>query len=280
MARILLFSEVFGKVAAVICWIFEPWSLMGAVFFVVPDLCVLYHILVPGSQGVCRTFTYFETSAREVWLTIDDGPDRDDTPQILDLLERHEARATFFVVGERVARWPGLIKEIIQRGHKIGHHTHSHPVGTFWCASRTRLRRELDDAIRVLFSAGVRPDCFRPPVGIKHILLAPELKSRGLHCVGWTIRSGDCLGRDAEDVVENVMRQVRPGAILLLHEGPSVPQQMRVTTISLLLESLTAQGYRCVVPGPHQLRVGALNKMQSKLRPMPMPEGTAVGVVE
>jgi hypothetical protein len=89
-------------------------------------------------------------------------------------------------------------------------------------------------------------------VGIKNVFLAGALKKRDLICVGWTIRSGDCLGRRAEDVVENVMRQVRPGAILLLHEGRSVPASLRVKTIALLLESLAAQGYRCVIPDAEQ----------------------------
>ena len=275
MARILLFAELLGKTGAVAWWMFDPWSWGGAVFFVVPDLLVLYHILAPSAQGVCQVFTHFQTNEKEIWLTIDDGPDRDDTPQILDLLERYDARATFFVVGERVARWPKLIAEILRRGHKVGHHTHTHPLATFWCASRSRLRRELDDATRVLFTAGARLEYFRPPVGIKNVFLATELKARRLHCVGWTIRSGDCLGRRPEDVVANVMRRVRPGAILLLHEGASVPPQMRITAIGQLLEALSAQGYRCVLPALAQLRAKADEKAQSQPRVLPVTEQTA-----
>ena len=116
------------------------------------------------------------------------------------------------------------------------------------------MRRELDDALAVLKSVGIRPARFRAPVGIKNVFLASALAARKLQCVGWTVRSGDCLGSRAEGVVENVMRRVRPGAILLLHEGSSVPRQMRVKAISLVLESLTAQGFRCVVPRLDQLR--------------------------
>jgi peptidoglycan-N-acetylglucosamine deacetylase len=278
MARILLVAEILGKAGAVAWWMFDPWSWVGTVFFVAPDLLVLYHMLAPSAQGLCQVFTHFQTSDREVWLTIDDGPDRDDTPQILDLLERHDAHATFFVVGERVARWPHLIAEIIQRGHKIGHHTHTHPLATFWCASRSRLRRELDDATRVLFSAGARPEYFRPPVGIKNLFLATELKARRLHCIGWTIRSGDCLSRRPADVVANVMRQVRPGAILLLHEGVSVPPQVRITAIALLLEALSAQGYRCVLPTVAQLRTKSDEMAKNPPRRLPVPAATAVGL--
>jgi peptidoglycan/xylan/chitin deacetylase (PgdA/CDA1 family) len=254
MVRVLFFSEVIGKVSAVLLWILKPWSPLGAVLFFGPDIFLLYQWLVPSGQWLCQVFTRFDTERDEVWLTIDDGPDSEDTPRILDLLDRHAARATFFLVGERVARWPHLVPEILRRGHEVGHHTHTHPAGTFWCASRTRLSRELDDTLAVLRSVGARPIRFRPPVGIKNFFLASALKARGLHCVGWTVRSGDCLARRAEDVVERVMPQIRPGAILLLHEGASVPPQVRVKAISLLLESLTAQRFRCVVPHLNQLR--------------------------
>jgi len=280
MARILLFGEIVGKLAAVACWVVQPWSVLGAVFFFVPDFVVLYQLFVPSSQWLCRVFTHFATDNQEVWLTIDDGPDREDTPRILEVLQQHTARATFFVLGERVARWPNLVGQIIQRGHQIGHHTHTHPVGSFWCASRARVRRELDDATAVLFSAGAKVERFRPPVGIKNIFLGSELKSRGLNCVGWTIRSGDCLGRRAEDIVSNVMRQIRPGAILLLHEGSSVPQHLRVKVISLLLEALAARGYRCVLPRIEQLRAGAFAVYPAPYQGLPRPSVTTGSVVD
>src|SRR5690606_28017045 len=134
-----------------------------------------------------------------------------DTPEILDLLDQHGARATFFVIGDRVAQWPYLVSEILRRGHEIGHHTHTHPTGTFWFASRSRVHRELDEALAVLSPAGARPARFRSPVGIKNVFLASALRKRRLYCVGWTIRSGDCLGRSPEDVVVRVMRRVRAG---------------------------------------------------------------------
>jgi peptidoglycan/xylan/chitin deacetylase (PgdA/CDA1 family) len=280
MARMLFFSELFGKVAAVIWWTWQPWSPVGALLFFVPDIFVLYHLFVPSGQWLCQVFTHFEAADDEVWLTIDDGPDREDTPRILDLLDQHRARATFFVVGERVARWPHLITEILRRGHEIGHHTQTHPAGTFWCASRSRVRSEIDDALAVLRALDTKPVRFRPPVGIKNIFLAAALKKRAMSCVGWTIRSGDCLGLRAEDVVEKVMRQVRPGSILLLHEGNSVPRHMRVKAISLLLESLTAQGYRCVVPRLDQLRPQNGRENRAVLNRVSAPEASPVSVAD
>jgi peptidoglycan/xylan/chitin deacetylase (PgdA/CDA1 family) len=253
MARSTLITLLALKAAAITLALMGFWAAAAVVYFG-PDLWVLYHLFVPSAQGLGRVFTHFATDHAEVWLTIDDGPDEVDTPQILDLLDRHDARATFFVIGERAARAPELVQEIIRRGHEIGNHTQTHPVATFWCASPSRLRAELADTLAPVLPPEVRLRWFRSPVGIKHLLLPAALVSRGLQCVGWSIRSGDCLSRRPETVVARVMRRLRPGVIVLLHEGPSVPPPVRVKAIALLLEALGAQGYRCILPRAEQLR--------------------------
>lgn len=253
MARSTLIILLALKAAAITLALLGFWAAAAVVYFG-PDLWVLYHLFVPSAQGFGRVFTHFATDRAEVWLTIDDGPDETDTPQILDLLDRHDARATFFVIGERAARAPELVQEIIRRGHEIGHHTQTHPVATFWCASPSRLRAELADTLAPVLPPDVRLRWFRSPVGIKHLLLPAALASRGLQCVGWSIRSGDCYSRRPETVVAKVMRRLRPGVILLLHEGRSVPPTVRVKAIALLLEALGAQGYRCILPRAEQLR--------------------------
>jgi len=253
MSRVTLFVLVTLKVASLVLGLLGQWA-WAAVVYIGPDLWVLYHLFAPSAQGLCRNHTRFVTDRREVWLTIDDGPDPDDTPRLLDLLDRHQARATFFLIGERAARHPELVREIRRRGHEIGHHTHTHPAGTFWCATPRRLAAELDDALPALTVAGPPPRWFRAPVGIKHLLLPAALARRGLHCVGWTIRSGDCLSRNPETVRARIARELRPGAILLLHEGPSVPAASRVTAISLVLDTLAARQFRCILPDPEKLR--------------------------
>lgn len=255
MARFILLCELVGKTGAGWCWWSGAGVIEGMAWFFAPDLLVFYHLFAPSAQGFCRVFTRFETQRAEVWLTIDDGPDPDDTPKILDLLERHGARATFFLIGERAARWPDLVAEIVGRGHEVGHHTHRHPLATFWCASWRRLKAEVDDALESFRAAGVRPQRFRPPVGIKHFLLERVLVSRGLVCVGWSVRSGDCHGGSSEEVVRSVMRRLAPGGIVLMHEGPSVPAALRVKTIAQLLDALRERGISCVIPEPDQLRV-------------------------
>jgi peptidoglycan/xylan/chitin deacetylase (PgdA/CDA1 family) len=170
------------------------------------------------------------------------------------LLDRHRARATFFVIGERAERWPHLVKEIVRRGHQIGHHTHTHPAPSFWCATRRRLARELDRTLTVLQHAGVRPHFFRAPVGIKNLFLAGALADRDLQCVGWSVRSGDCRTHSAEALVSAMTGHLQPGVIILLHEGPSVPPAVRIRGIALLLEAIAAKNLVCEIPEAAQLR--------------------------
>lgn len=247
----LIIVNLVGKIAAFLVGWTAPAITLA--FWLGPDLLLAYHLFGPQAQGLVRVHRRFNTDRREVWLTIDDGPDPQDTPPILDLLAAHGARATFFVIGEKAARYPELILAIIAAGHEVGHHTQTHPVGSFWCASPTRVARELDAGLAVLFVAGVRPTRFRPPVGIKNLWLASALRVRGLTCVGWSARGLERRRGDAEAVADRVTRGLAPGAVLLLHEGPRVPAAIRVEAIRRTLERLRDRGYQCVVPRAEQL---------------------------
>jgi peptidoglycan/xylan/chitin deacetylase (PgdA/CDA1 family) len=248
---LLLLVHLMGKSAA----LGVGWSQPGvalALWFG-PDLLFAYHVFAPRAQGLVCMHQRFATERAEVWLTIDDGPDPEDTPRILALLSAHDARATFFVVGENAERHPDLVRAIAAAGHEVAHHTHTHPLVMFWCATPSQVRRELDGALQALRRLGHTPTRFRPPAGIKNPWLAGLLRGRGLACVGWSARGLERWARDAEAVARRATHAVRPGAILLMHEGPRVPAAIRVEAIRGVLERLSAQGYRCVVPGAGQL---------------------------
>jgi len=248
---LLLFIALTGKVAAVAVGWGEPAVALTLWFG--PDLLIGYHLFLPHAEGVVRMHRRFRPAGKEVWLTIDDGPDPEDTPRILALLAEHGARATFFVIGERAAEQPALIRAIVAGGHEVAHHTHTHPLATFWCAGPDRLARELDATLAVLQAEGVRPVRFRPPAGIKNPWLEEALRTRALTAVGWSTRGLELWANDAELVASRALQGIVPGAVLLLHEGPGVPPPIRVVAIGRVLERLRAEGYRCVVPGPEQL---------------------------
>ncbi|HEX2862021.1 MAG TPA: polysaccharide deacetylase family protein, partial [Lacunisphaera sp.] len=122
----LLFTvNLAGKLAALYVGAVDP--VMAAVLWFGPDFLLAYHVFAPRAQGLVRMRRGFATNRREAWLTIDDGPDPQDTTRILELLAAHGARATFFVVGENAVRHPELVRAIVAGGHEVAHHTHTHP---------------------------------------------------------------------------------------------------------------------------------------------------------
>lgn len=249
---LLLIVNLAGKAAALLVFTSAPSSAL--IFWFGPDLLLAYHMFVPRAQGIVRLYRRFVTTRREVWLTIDDGPDPEDTPRILELLAAHGARATFFVIGESAARHPELVRAIAAAGHEVAHHTHTHPLAWFWCSPPARVNRELDQTTDFLRACGVEPTRFRPPAGIKNPWLATAMRKRGLTGVGWSARGLERRhATDAEAVCTRLMKGIAPGAILLLHEGPRIPAAIRVHGIGRVLERLRDRGYRCVVPSPGQL---------------------------
>src|SRR4030081_1573758 len=132
-------------------------------------LLLLYPTLMANCQWFGPVMRSFETDKPEVWLTIDDGPSPAHTVAMLDLLDRFDARATFFVIGQPAEEHPHLITEILSRGHEIANHTYSHPSGAFGCAGPRRIGLEIDLCAELLRAGPDRPArFFRAPVGLKN----------------------------------------------------------------------------------------------------------------
>nr|WP_189455003.1 polysaccharide deacetylase family protein [Lysobacter bugurensis] len=218
----------------------------------------LWGTLRPGSHLFSPVITRMPTDARVVWLTIDDGPS-DDTLAILDLLDAHGARATFFLVGERAERRPELVREIVQRGHEVANHSHTHPQAWFWALGPRRMRREIDTAQRTLTAlAGKVPRRFRAVVGMANPFTAAPLKAHDLTRVGWGARGFDAVAKDPAAIVARIERDLAPGAIVLLHEGAR--HGRNVETIARLLARLDVLGYRSIVPGVEYAPEDALHR--------------------
>jgi peptidoglycan-N-acetylglucosamine deacetylase len=156
-----------------------------------------------------------------VALTFDDGPDPEVTPAVLDLLEEAGARATFFCVGRRAERHPGVVAAIRAKGHGLENHTYAHPNG-FALRGPRGLRREIMRAQEAIERAGGgRPSLFRAPAGIQNPWLAAVLARAGLSLVSWSRRGFDTVTRDGARVAERLGRGLHAGSILLLHDGSS-----------------------------------------------------------
>jgi peptidoglycan-N-acetylglucosamine deacetylase len=163
------------------------------------------------------------TARREFALTLDDGPDPQVTPAVLDLLDEHAARATFFVIASRAAQHPALLREIVQRGHDVQNHSHLHRHD-FSLRGPRALAQEIGRAQDQLAQlTGQRPHCFRAPAGLRNPLLDPVLHRQGLHLVSWTRRGYDTRDADATRVLGRLVgpggSALAAGDILLLHDG-------------------------------------------------------------
>jgi len=155
----------------------------------------------------------------EVALTFDDGPDPELTPRVLDLLDSHGARATFFCIAEKAARHPEITREIVRRGHAVENHSNAHEH-TFAFLLLAGLRRDLWAAQATITSlTGRSPRFFRPPMGFRNPLLDPVLHETGLKLVSWTRRGYDTNRGDPEEVAMLLERGLAAGDILLLHDG-------------------------------------------------------------
>lgn len=238
---VLLLSQV----AAAGVWWSYGWG-VGLPVLMATHLFALWGTLRSDSRLFGPVVTRLPTTGRVVWLTIDDGPSGD-TAAILDLLDAHGAKATFFVVGERAGRDPDAVREIARRGHGLGNHSATHPQAWFWALGPLRMRREIEETQRVLAGiTGEAPRWFRAVVGMANPFVAPALAAHGLARVGWSARGFDGVAADADAVVARIERQLAPGAIVLAHEG--APHGRNVETLAKLLARLDALGYRCVVP--------------------------------
>jgi len=193
----------------------------------------------------------FQPTGKQVWLTIDDGPHPDSTPEILRVLRGHDARATFFLIGERAARHPALVRAIVEAGHTLGNHTFHHASASFWTAGPARVAREIDRASDALTAAGAPPlRFFRPPVGMANVFVGAALQKRGMQRIGWSARGFDTRPQPPAAVVAKILRTCAPGAIILFHElGPAAGAPV----LEVLLRRLRDESYACVLPAEDTL---------------------------
>ncbi len=236
-----------APLALIALWPYSPLAGIGVV--ALSHALLLYPTLRPNVQWLGPVITRFETSRKELWLTIDDGPSPD-TPAVLDLFDKHEVKATFFVKGILAEQYAKLAREIVRRGHTLANHSHTHPQASFWCLPPGRIANEIDGCSRALAAiTGEPPRWFRAPVGMKNFTVHPALARRGMRLIGWTARGFDAIKSDADEIVRRILPHLRPGAIIVLHQG----REHSLRVLEQVIVALKEQGYAFVVPTDEQL---------------------------
>ncbi|MEO8205409.1 MAG: polysaccharide deacetylase family protein [Chthoniobacterales bacterium] len=224
--------------------------------FFASNALLLYPTLRRNSSAFGAIATRFETSSKEVWLTIDDGPDPNDTPAILSLLKEYHAKASFFSIGKNVNIHQDLCRRIIHEGHTLENHSHDHLAGAFWSLPPSLMRKQIENASHAILAAtGISPRYFRSPAGMTNPFVHPVLKRNQLQLIGWSSAGFDGVNRSSHKVLKCLLPKIQPGAIILLHEGSQgETPSSRVHTLHLLLQHLKMRGYSCVIPSNDALR--------------------------
>lgn len=165
-------------------------------------------------RKVVGSLTHVVTTEPVLSLTFDDGPDPESTPKVLTLLEKYQARATFFLVGQAAASCPDLIGRMAAGGHAIGLHSWDHRA--FPGLSSRERRRQIRDCERALQPHAAR--LFRPPYGEQTVISRLEAFVMGYEVVGWNLNSGDWHETNPAMMSEYLLKMIGPGAIVLLHD--------------------------------------------------------------
>lgn len=215
-----------------------PWLL---VIFIADHLVITIVGLLPRSNWLGPNWTKLPQAAadrNQIALTIDDGPEPQVTRPVLDILDRYQVKATFFYIGDHAKQHPELCREIIQRGHAIENHSQRHQL-YFSLLGLNGIMREITDGQETISNiTGIRPRFFRAPAGLRNPFLEPVLSRLGLNLASWSVRAFDTKNKDAEKVKNKLIAGLRPGAIILLHDGNTARTQANVPIIVAVLPAL------------------------------------------
>lgn len=202
----------------------STWFLPTVIAVVMVFTCIL-------SLGILFTqVQYFypattKNKSGRVILTFDDGPDKHLTEKVLDILEKYNIKALFFIIGEKAKNNPEVLQKIYSNGHYIGNHTENHNV-FFAMLSSKKIGKEIDDCSNTIKQiVGTESNLFRPPVGYMNPTIARALKKRHLRLISWNLRSFDTL-LSSEKLLNRLLKKTKPGCVVLLHDNLSQSVQI------------------------------------------------------
>ncbi len=184
------------------------------------------------------TYYMAHTQEKVVALTFDDGPSPTDTSDVLDILKVKDVRATFFVLGQAAQSNPYLLKRLIREGHEIGNHSFNHDY------QQRRLVEEMNQTDQEVFAAtGTHTYFYRPPGGFLTKNQLETIKGNGQVVALWSVDSKDWRNPGVKQIVDNVMNNIFPGAIILMHDGGNHRTQT-VKALGPIIDELQDRGYR------------------------------------
>ena len=217
---------------------------------------ILHRLFNAAARRAMGTITHVSTQDAVVALTFDDGPHPESTPHLLDVLERHQARATFFMIGEAARQHPDLVQRVAQAGHAIGNHSWDHP--SFPLISRKERWAQLRACEKAIAPYGQR--LFRPPYGHQSVASRLDALWFGYQVVTWNLHAYDWLDHDANWMADRLANQIKPGSVILLHdvlyhtsEERYANREPMIEAVNMLLKRLNGRFRFITVPELLQL---------------------------
>jgi peptidoglycan/xylan/chitin deacetylase (PgdA/CDA1 family) len=234
-------KNIFKKIGL----IFIFFIISAVVFFVIS---LFFDEAVLVRKG---TFYRAQRADKVVALTFDDGPSPIWTPQVLDELKKAEVKATFFMLGSHVERYPAIARRVLAEGHEIGNHTYDHHVLIYYKMEELEKEiQEAEDAIKAV--TGQSPRYFRPPKAWLSSREKKKIEEMGYKIVLWSLNSKDWVTFHDKQITSYVLKRIQPGDIILFHDSGGVftteggNRAQTVKTIPRLVKKLKERGYRFV----------------------------------
>jgi peptidoglycan/xylan/chitin deacetylase (PgdA/CDA1 family) len=206
-------------IVLILVYLFLPWK---GIFFIIITLLFLVHLIYASSnicsQAYIKTYCKSETNEKKIAITFDDGPDSEITPEVLEILDEYNIKATFFCIGDQIEKNKELLKRMDSKGHLIGNHSFSHE---FWfdLYPANKMHEDIKRTNGLIFETiGKKTKLFRPPYGITNPSLRRSIQDLDFNTIGWSIRSYDTV-KHIKKTLFRLKTRLHPGAIILFHDN-------------------------------------------------------------
>lgn len=190
----------------------------------------------------------FPKASNSVYLTFDDGPIPEVTPWVLQELKKHQAKATFFCIGDNIRKHPAVFNAVVSEGHSVGNHTYSHCNG--WKTNPLTYTENVLQCDAILkeynkLHPAQYSKVFRPPYGKASSKQAKMLQKKGYTIIMWSLLSYDFDASISEEkCLQNVLKNIQPGSIIVFHDSLKAEKNLRYV-LPKVLQYISEKGYRC-----------------------------------
>jgi peptidoglycan/xylan/chitin deacetylase (PgdA/CDA1 family) len=225
---------------------------------------LIYGYVIPTAPVFGKVYYKGDSHDKVVAITFDDGPNEPYTSEVLDILDKHNVKATFFCVGKNVELYPETARRIVTEGHVLANHSYTHDANH---ALTEYGARDMETAEKAIFdTVGVKPHLYRPPHGKKSPWELEAVRQQGMIEVTWSVPGWELSTLSNEKLADSIVSGTHKGEIILLHDGygtshncPNADKSLTVEALPTIIEKLQAEGYRFVTV-PELLDVPAYNK--------------------